>query len=358
VASLNQPRVSQTLAIHRVNERIQPVKRVPFHVAIIQAEGELIHVAVQVLGAGVMIDALHPTFHDCPNGLDTVRVNTAPAVLTSGVSHGVMVEEEATNTGIAGSLIGHELGAYFDVLHNSALQGFLVCVGNRVSDYSAATLTKPYNRRLADRTTASIQLFMFVLVGFLPAKESLINFDNALKFGEFPAASLTKAMQHEPCRLLLDADFLGDLHRRDTFASRHKQVHGIQPLVKGDVRPLEDGSGTNREVKLAFVAAMEASFAGGDAILTGASWAGNAFRPETALKVDSRRFLIGKHLKQFEGADSGATHAAFPRVHCPLPKGLRQHEQTETPVSTRFSRRSAIARNLFCTVSILVAKGA
>ena len=62
------------------------------------------------------------------------------------------------------------------------------------------------------------------------------------------AASSTKPLQHEPRRLLRYADFLGKLQRRDTLTGRDDKVNGVQPLVQGNVRPLEDGPGTNSEV--------------------------------------------------------------------------------------------------------------
>ena len=52
--------------------------------------------------------------------------------------HGVMVKEQTADARVARSLVRHQLGANFDVLHNRALQGFLVRVGNRVSDYPTA----------------------------------------------------------------------------------------------------------------------------------------------------------------------------------------------------------------------------
>jgi hypothetical protein len=73
--------------------------------------------------------------------------------------------------------------------------------------------------------------------------------------------------------------------------------------VQGYVRPLEDSSCADREVKLTFVAAVEASLTKRNAILTGTGWTGNAFRPETALKVNTGRLFVGEHLKQFESAD-------------------------------------------------------
>ena len=45
-ASLDQPRVGKALAVNCLDKAIEPVQRVPFHITIIQAESELIHVAV------------------------------------------------------------------------------------------------------------------------------------------------------------------------------------------------------------------------------------------------------------------------------------------------------------------------
>jgi hypothetical protein len=80
VASLNQPRIRQALAVNRINEQIKPIEGVPFHVSLVQPEGEFVHIAVKVLRAGMVIDAVHPALHDGPNGLDTVRVNRAALV--------------------------------------------------------------------------------------------------------------------------------------------------------------------------------------------------------------------------------------------------------------------------------------
>jgi hypothetical protein len=78
------------------------------------------------------------------------------------------------------------------------------------------------------------------------------------------------------------------------------------------VRPLEDGSCTNREVKLALVATVKASFARRDAVLTGACWTGNAVGPETALKVCPGRLFVGEHLEKLKGADGRTAHGLLP----------------------------------------------
>ncbi len=307
-ASLDQPRISEALAVHCVDKAIEPVKRMPFHVALIEPKRKFVHITVQVFRAGVMVDAVHPALHDGPDALDSICVDRTALVLTRRMRHGVMIEKETAYTGIAGSLISHQLGADFDVLHNRALQGFLVSVGDGVSDYPAAALSESHNGNLADGTASSIQLFGFVLVGFLAAKERFIDFDNTLELRQFATASLTQAVEHEPRRFLLYADFLGDLHGRNALAGRDEQIHRIEPLMEWDVRPLEDGAGTDREVKLALIAAMKASLTRRDAILTRARRAGNAFRPKARLQVKPCCLLIRKHLEKLKGADSRTAH--------------------------------------------------
>src|SRR5208337_2252611 len=101
----------------------------------------------------------------------------------------------------------------------------------------------------------------------------------------------------------------GDLHRTDPLTCRDEQVHGIEPLVQGDVAALENGPGADREVKLALIAAVEASLAGRDAILTGAGWASYAFGPEARFQVDSCCLLIGEHLEKLKCADGRTAHS-------------------------------------------------
>ena len=70
MASLDQPRIRQTLSVHSFDEAIEPVKRVNLHITFVQAKGEFINIAVKVLRAGMMVDAVHPALHDCPDALN------------------------------------------------------------------------------------------------------------------------------------------------------------------------------------------------------------------------------------------------------------------------------------------------
>ena len=69
-------------------------------------------------------------------------------------------------------------------------------------------------------------------------------------------------MEHEPCRLLGDADLLRQLQARDALAGGHEQVHRVEPLVQRNVAALEDRACTDREIELAGIAAIEADLGG------------------------------------------------------------------------------------------------
>ena len=308
MASLNQPRVGQTLAVYGFDEAVETVQRVNLHITLVQAKGEFVHIAVKMLRAGVVVDAIHPTLHDRPNTFNGVGVHITPAVLPGAMVYRLMPEKEAANSSVAGRFICHELGADFNVIEDRTLQALFVCVRDGISDGATAPLPESDNGCLANRSATGPEFLGFVFVGLFAAEKGFIGFDYALQFGEFTAASLTQAVEHEPCRFLLDADFLGDLHGRDALAGGDEQIHRIQPLIERDMRPLEDSASADRKVKLAFVAAVKASLAWRDAVLTGTGWAGDTFRPKAALKVDAGCFLVREHLEELESADSRSAH--------------------------------------------------
>lgn len=74
------------------------------------------------------------------------------------------------------------------------------------------------------------------------------------------------------------------------------------------MRTLEDGSGTDGEVYLAFVAAIEAVFASRDPVLTTACRAGGAFGPKPRFQVNPRCFRIWNQFEEFKGAYRALAH--------------------------------------------------
>ena len=232
----------------------------------------------------------------------SASVSSALVTASSRVIDALLSEEQAVQVVVGSMLIGEESRADFDVAMNRVLDFFHAngFEGHRL----CATAALPHSeyRSLAHGAASEILFVGFVLVDFQTADERLVDLDHAAQFVQLFAACLTEPMQNEPGRLLGDANFLRQLHRRDALASRNEQVHGVEPFVKWNVRPLEDSSGSHGEVQLANIAAVIAVLTDGDALHALALRAGDAVWPEAAFEVHASRGFIGVHLEEFEGA--------------------------------------------------------
>jgi hypothetical protein len=175
-----------------------------------------------------------------------------------------------------------------------------------------AALTHPNNRRLADRAATGLQLLGPVLICLFSADKGFVDFDNASQFFEFRTARLAQSVKDEPRGFLRNADFLGELHGRNALARRHKQIHRINPLMQRNVRPLENRSGSNREVLLALIAAIKAALASRNPVAKTAHRAARSVRPKAAFKVNPRRLLVREHLKKLESGNCALGHRATP----------------------------------------------
>ena len=180
-------------------------------------------------------------------------------------------------------------------------------------DRSPTALSHTKDRRLADRAATGLELLGLMLVGLFPTDDKgFIDFDDALQFFKFRAARLAQAVKHKPSRLLRDPDFFGELHGRNALASRHKQVHRVNPFVQRNVRALENRSDANREVLLALIAAIKSALAGRNTVAKPTNRAARAVRPKAAFKIDPRCLLVWEPLEKLEGRNCALGHRATP----------------------------------------------
>jgi len=140
--------------------------------------------------------------------------------------------------------------------------------------------------------------------------------------GRVVAAGFAEPLQHKPSRLLGDADLRVQLQAADTFAARDKQIHRVNPLVQWHLGPLENRAGADGEVGQAGVAAVEAAFAGADALGLATCGADSPVRPARRLEIEAGAFRIGEPLEQFEGADCGARHLGGDRQFARSAEGV------------------------------------
>jgi len=94
VVSCGQPFIGQPLADYGQHKAVQPLQGVTAHVADVQAERELVHIAMQVLLGNLMINAIHAALEHSPDGFNAVRADAVLAVLPSGVVDAIVTKEQ------------------------------------------------------------------------------------------------------------------------------------------------------------------------------------------------------------------------------------------------------------------------
>ena len=77
----------------------------PRNVAFIEPKRELIDVAKQVLGAGVMVDTVQPALEHSPDGFNAVRAHAVLGVDSSRVIDRLMAKEQPVKADVPGCLI-------------------------------------------------------------------------------------------------------------------------------------------------------------------------------------------------------------------------------------------------------------
>jgi len=310
--SLDQRLIGQPLASHAVHETVKPRQGMVLHVALIQPERKFINVATKMLFARVMVNAVNAAFHDRENTLNAIRGHVVADVFTSAVIDGCVLERFVSDLTVDKRLVCVEHGADFDILDDCLPDSFLIHIGDRHSDRPAAALAHAKNRRLADRAATGLELLRLVLIGFLAADESFVNFDDTGKLLEIAtAASFPEPVQNEPSRLLRDPDLFRQLHAGYALAGRHEQVHRVNPLVQGNVAALEDCAGTHREVLCTLVAAVEAAAPFRDPLPEAANRATRAIRPQSPFQVRPGCLLVREQGEKLEGRNGALGHGLY-----------------------------------------------
>lgn len=308
--SSDQILVSQPFAGRAPDEAIQPLRRVPLHVPFIEAERELVNVTMQVLVAGVVIDAVQATLRDRPNALDAVRRHAViPRIFASAVNDGFMLLI-VPEPRIAAMLVRVDGCTGFNALPDFRAQRLAIGPVNGSRHGAPAAFPHAQYDRLADTAATGMQLLTLVLVALFASDIGLVDFDNAAQLFELDvAAGLTETPKDEPSRLLGNADLLGELHRRNALASSDDEIHSVDPLVQRNMRSLEDRAGADGKILLALIAAVIAALARGNTVASAADGATRAIRPQTTLKPHSSCLSVRHQFEKLKGRNRALAHA-------------------------------------------------
>ena len=283
------------------DETIQAVQGVALHVPIVEAEGEFVDVAPQVLRAGLVVDAMNAPLHHGKDALDAVGCDIAPGVLPGAVIDALMAEEQPVQAIEDGRFICVKGRAKGDLGMDGPHGGIQVHSGHGEGNRPAPALPHAEHGRLTYRAAPGFEFFSIVLVPLLPAEIGVVNLDHALQLGQIVPARLPEPMKDEPRGLLGDSDFLAQLHGGDALAGRDEQIHGVEPLMERDVAPLENRARPDGEILPTGVASVVAALADRNPLAAGTDGALDPVRPEAGFEVEPGRFLIGEHLKKLEG---------------------------------------------------------
>lgn len=293
------------------DETVQAGKRVILHVAIIQPKGELVNIAANMLLAGMMIDAMQTALKNRPDAFNSVCSDVFPNVLPGAMIDGFVRIDGFVEALIATMFVGMQGRRGLYVAMDFMVKTFALCVRNRLCDSAPSAFAHSDNGRLSDDTASGFHSLINMLIFFFAADICLVDFDDALQNGWVIAARFTEALQEEPSGLLGDSDFLRKLQGRDALAGSDKEIHGVNPFVQRNVGTLEDSAGSDREIFMAWVAAIEATFASRNALPKATRWAHGTVRPAAGFKIASRRFLVREHFEEFESADGDFAHEAI-----------------------------------------------
>ena len=310
VRSCDQLRVGDAPPNGRAEQALKALHGVVAHVAITKPESELSDIAMQMLGAGVVIDAVQSALEQREHALNTVRRHIAAHILASAVIDTLVLVEQPTNAVVDRAFVCVDGRAGLDMATSETVG---IASGDGIADFGlyppALSFAASDNGSLANTAAPQLEALTFVLRGLFATNVAFVDFDRSGQFGRVITASLAEPLQHEPSGLLSDADLRVKLDAADTLTGRDEQIHGIEPLVQRHLGPLENRACANGEIEQAGIASVEAALARPDALRLAASWAGGPVRPAPRLEIRASALLIGEHLEQFKCADRGFAHA-------------------------------------------------
>lgn len=295
-----------------VHQTVQAVHGVVLHVADIQTEGELVNVSLQMFVAGMVIDAVQSALQDGPDALNTVRADIASYKFFRAMVDRLMLKEQPAQRVVAAMLISINLRPWLNVGVDHFVNGWPIRVFNWHRYRIATPFSDTKHGRLTDRAAPLPEFLMFVFIGFFPSDIGFIDFHDPAQHRQVIPAGFPKPLQHEPGRLLRDADFLGELQRGDALARSDQEIHGIEPFAERNVGPLEDGPRSYRKVLLTGVTAVKSVLPGRDPFLAFAAWTDDAILPQPRLQIRPGRILVRKHLEEFKRADRDFVHGQAP----------------------------------------------
>src|ERR1700722_3465139 len=198
-----------------------------------------------MFGADLMIRTNDRPLKQAPDALNGVSVNIATHPLFGAVVNGLMCCVGVGNTKVTGSFIGHQaFGLGINSLCHERMKHFstgLLAAIHAKPDLSAAFYGSEYHRLSFETATAHVTL-LAAAIGLVkldgPSKGLRVDFQHGL----------SDAVAEIPCGLIADSQHALELIGRNAFLRLDHHVGSKEPLCKGQMRVMEDRTGSYGEL--------------------------------------------------------------------------------------------------------------
>jgi len=184
------------------------------------SEGELIDIAMQMLRAHVVVDAVVTALQKRPEAFDAICMEVVTDILANRVIDRLVREAFSGKASVRIEVVCHDRSASRSVGANEALE----CWGLRVRYWCSANLivliADTNDSNLANRATTRIKFLVGVLVLLFAAYKRLIDLNVVAHIGTTASAKprFADALREKPSRLLSDAEFTRHLSGGNALA--------------------------------------------------------------------------------------------------------------------------------------------
>lgn len=341
--SAGQGAVGETLARNIPHGQLESARVV--HSAFVESEHLLADVAIEVERGDGDIGATETPLEQAPKVLHAVRVNR-PVDILAGMIDGRMNVRAAKAAVVAGFIgidgrtdtdlaanVQHHRAAVSLATHNGCPNATRLIVRSALQD--------AMHRSLANRaaSTNDAPAFGFVHVSRQTTDECGIGFAWSLEFIQ-PANfhRFANTVQHEPSRLLSNADRAGEFVAADSILAIGDCPHGNEPLIQTEWAGLKNRPDARRELFAAFFAPHDV--AGGnlaDALAVAMGAGDFAGRPLDVPHVGFGHAGIGEVADGFHESFRGVHSAFLLRCGLAIPLGTTdrasKNQNFRTPVA-------------------------
>jgi hypothetical protein len=146
-----------------------------FDVAFVQPERKFVNVAVQMLRAGVLIDANQAALQDGKDAFNPVRCHVIADIFACAVIDRIVDKANIADARVRAPFVGMQGRTHFDMPVNGGLDGFFIRSFDWHSNRATATLTHTKHGRLAHWAATRLESLGLVFVLFDPAYIGFVN---------------------------------------------------------------------------------------------------------------------------------------------------------------------------------------